>query len=940
MRSESKSKRKFAWHGTCLVCKTTLDFLYTIAVALLAALVCIFAYIVTLEESSMPDFLIRLLERKLQAQGTSLSMTGIRLQPSGRITIDNPVIHSETLQSEIARADLISIKFTPALLLFGQLRLSELDVFNGSLIVPTPLSPSGLSEPLVDQIDLRAENKLKGWEIERSKFRFADARVIASGIIDLDDLDELPLQQAPQKSPLSLNERLVAFHKAAQKAKAALAPISGLEARIQINAPKGSDKSLHAQLSIAKAQWKDLVQAEGIRIEVDAWHGQNARLETEIAKATGPQETFAEDLHLETVWETTPTPQYWLPAFGRLSVDSIGKELEVLSHLSIEAKPTENGDWDARAAFSLKDSSWQLKAAGNPEERTGSAALAGVPTKKLISFVSEIVPPYLAQRAPKIHEQLVQWPIETYAIIEDEPTVQVTAQFDGAWMPHSVDAFLDAGRIVSRGASFDRAIAQAQIRGKNLEVSNLWLRSGPQSGWMSIAMNLETLQRRILIDGLFNPRLIDEWIPDPWWAEFWDNFEFPEAGFYCLMDSSQIHKRPETLKITGYGLGQDLVVRGHAMREIETRMYILQRYFDLYDMTLIREEGDARGEAQFAIAPDPRDDKFKMSGLWIDAETNIDLSIGPDLISEVRQDVVEILEPYGYETPPYVKAKASSIRNKDLYDYAIDLQIDTDHAFSYYHYPLDSVSATVKLGNGWASLPSITADIAGGKAEAQAEIVDEEIDLKLTLTDAHFGNTLKASAIYFQANDEESSASSFSSEELSSYGGLLNTEFEGKGIVGDTLSYSGHGQYRISGADLHDIPLLGGISRALESAKLPIATLTFSDSDGTFEVKQRYIEFPELRLVGPIAQIKSDGKYDLDEGDLDFKAKLFPFRSMPLIQIPGRILDLFTGIFEFNVTGTIADPKLGLFGAGKAQDAESPQEPETVSDQLPSQAEN
>jgi hypothetical protein len=923
LQNDSKSKRKMAWHGSCLVCKAAFDFLYTITVGILAGLVCIFAYIVTLDESSMPDFLIRMLEDRLHAEGVSLSMSGIRLQPSGRITIDDPVIHSDTLQSEIARADLISIKLNPALLLFGQTRLSELDVLNGSLIVPALISPSGLSEPLIDRIDLRVENQLKGWEIKRSKFRFADVRGIASGIIDIEDL---PFKQTLRETPLSLNESLIAFHKNAQKVKAALNSIDGLEARIQIDAPKGEKKSLHAQLSIKKAHWNDQAKAEEIRIELDAWHGEYARLETNIARATGPQNTFAENLHIETVWETFPSLEDWLPIFVRSTADSIGKDVEILSHLAVETKPLENGDWTAQAIFALQNSPWQIDVTGNPETRIASVALSGSPTKELISFASEIA----SLCAPQFQERLEQRPIESYVLIQDKVTVQASAEFDGSWIPHSADAFVETGRVTSRGAHFDHAIAQTKLRGKNLDVYNLWLRSGPQNGWMSIGVNLETLSRRILIDGLFNPNLINDWIPEDWWTKFWGNFEFPEAGFYCLMDSSQIIKRPETLKITGYGLCEELIIRGHPMKAIETRMYILQRYFDLYDLVLLREEGDARGEAQFSIARDPRDGQFKMTALWIDAETNIDLSIGPDLIKEVRQNVIEILEPYGYEIPPHVIAVASSVRNRNLFDYAIDLQIDTDHPFSYYHYPLDSVSAIVKLGNGWASLPTITASLAGGTARAHAEIVDEKIELGITLDEAHFGNTLKASAIYFSENDEESSASSFSTEELSSYGGGLNLTFEGAGIVGDTLSYDGKGTYQISGADFYQLQLFGGLSRVLEGANLPFTTLKFEDAKGDFTVEQRYVEFPDVTLKGPVAQIASRGNYDLEAGELDFKARLYPLRSSPLLKFPGLVLDIFTGIFEVNLTGTISDPKWSLFRTTKQRKEESPLETETV----------
>ena len=227
MENKGKSKRRLAWQGTCLICKAALDFAYTATVALLALLVAAFALIVFLDESEMPDFLLRALERKLQAQGASLSMSAIRIQPSGRISIEDPVIHSEELQSVIARADHISLKLNPALLLFGKLRFSELDIFDGSLFTPALLSPSGLSEPVIRSIDLRAENQLNGWRIGRAKFRFADIRGVVTGIIDFKDL---PLEERPpQETPQTLIQQLIGFHKAIQQAKTQLEAIEGAD---------------------------------------------------------------------------------------------------------------------------------------------------------------------------------------------------------------------------------------------------------------------------------------------------------------------------------------------------------------------------------------------------------------------------------------------------------------------------------------------------------------------------------------------------------------------------------------------------------------------------------------------------------------------------------------------------------------------------------------
>ncbi len=860
----------------------------------------------------MPEFLVRLLENELNSQGATMSMSGIRIQPNGRITIDHPKIYSTDLQSEIANADRISLKVDRALLLFGKTRLTELNVINGALITPALLSNSGIPEPQVDQIDLRAKNQRDGWAINQSKFRFGNARAIINGIVDPNDLI---LPETPEQ-PKPLSQQLISFHNKALEIKNSLSQVSGLEARIHIDATRNGPKSASAIITALGGQWQDKATANEILVELQASLGSHASLSAHIGSISAPHNTFAKNLECSVVWPQIPTAEKWQPNQVHLTIESGGQESEFASHLAFALHPINKETWQADGYFQIVDSSWKVNSVANPLTKTASVDLVGSPTQGLVELGIKMA----KQAAPKKGKI----PIEGIARVNDPLDLHISAEFEGEIKPKSVDATLEASRITSLGAPFDRVIAQANLRGNQLEVPNLWLRSGKQSGRLSVFLDLETMHRRLLIDGLFNPNTVNGWIPDPWWTELWSNFRFPEEGFYCLMDSSQIIKRPETLWLTGYGICKELDIRGHPMEEIETHMFILQRYIDLYNLTLTRTEGSIKGDGQFSIGQDPRDGIYKMTALWLDAESTIDLSIGPDLIYEVRENVEEILEPYGYTVPPKVAARSASIMHKNRFTYDVDLQIDTDDAFSYYEYPLDSLSATVSVGNGRADISAVKARLAGGVVDANATVRNENIDLGVTLSNARFGDTLKASAEYFRASDPDSSAHGITAEELSSYGGTTNLHFAGKGVVGDSLSYYGEGTYQISGANLTDLPLLGGISRALDSAGLPIATLKFNGAEGEFSVQKRYVEFPELILVGPIAQIKSSGKYDLKEDELDFKAQLQPFRSVPLVQVPLRLLDVFTGIFEVRLTGPISDPKKSVF-------RETPKREEAVS---------
>ncbi|MCH2615467.1 MAG: AsmA-like C-terminal region-containing protein [Opitutales bacterium] len=909
MQSESKSKRNYAWHSACLLCKAALDFVYTLGVVVLTLLVGIFAYIITLDEMDMPRFLIQYLEKELESQGASISMSGIRIQPSGRIIIDQPIIESTDLQSEIARADRIIVKMNPTLMIFGRIQLNELYVDNGSIIAPAMLSRTGLPEPLVDKIDLATVNTRSGWVIQRSTSQFSDARLTMNGTVSLAtlELDE------PEEEPLPLTERLIAFHKKAREYEDYLNRVSGLEANIAIRSVRNDPRSIRASLSAESAHWDDRFSATGISLMVNATEKAPLRIDAQLESVSGPENIHVKAARVTALWNDFPRPDQWLPDSIHCTINSLGQESEYITNISTNVEPHSLTQWNAKGQVQIADSSWNFAGNADVESKTGNVLLSGSPTNGLIEFLSGI--------AIKFSPQLASMPLNEFARFDGQVDVNVLAEFEGSWKPKSAKASLVANQITSLGARFDQTIAEATIRGNFIQVPNIWLRSGPQNGRLSVDFDLDSKRRRVLIDGLFNPNTVNGWIPANWWTELWENFQFSEEGFYCLMDSEQIVKRPETLRLTGYALGKKLGLRGHAIEEVESRMYIRQRYFDIYDMSLKLADGSLQGESQFSIAVDPRDQKNKLSAIWIDAESTTDLNIGPDVLYELRSDVEDILEPYNYIVAPKIQATASSIREKGLFQYDIDLAIKTDEPISYHNFPLDSLEADILISNDRVSIPNIQADLANGIVDASAELRGKEIDLKVTLSEAHFGNTLEASAIYFAANDEESAANEFSPKELANYGGIANLEFNGSGIVGNSLSFDGKGTYQISGADFYQLQLFGDLSRIFDSAGLPITTLRFEDADGAFDVEKRYVRFPEVRLKGRVAQIRSEGNYDLAEGQLDFTAQLQPFRSVPIFELPARVLDIFTGIFEVQLTGTIAEPKWNLFRGGQREEA-------------------
>src|SRR5690606_31920213 len=110
------------------------------------------AYVATLEELPVPDFLIRELRDELKSNGAALSVEGMRLTPDGRILIESPTLRAEDLNAVVATADFAAARINLPALLIGRLRVDRVTVSNGRIFMPAILSASGLDETVAESI--------------------------------------------------------------------------------------------------------------------------------------------------------------------------------------------------------------------------------------------------------------------------------------------------------------------------------------------------------------------------------------------------------------------------------------------------------------------------------------------------------------------------------------------------------------------------------------------------------------------------------------------------------------------------------------------------------------------------------------------------------------------------------------------------------------------
>jgi len=899
MPSPARSPSAVIRESVNVCCKSLLDMAYTLFVIVLLILVAFFTYIIAIEEAPFPGFVLRLMENKLEARGAALSMKGVRITPNGRIIIEEPILRSNELQDTIAQADSITIKINPSLLIFGSLNITNVSISNGRFLAPAVLSPSGVSQVIADRIDLNIDNNRKSLSINFAKLQSKNLRFFASGSLKKDFL-LIPQGRPPKTLGALLINNLPKFWEIEKHFQ--LIDQADIQARFDVRSKE--KQTIELTTTVPKCELPNKTRISTVRIKAQLPESGGLALEVTADTAHLPQELRVANPKLSAVWPQLPTRESWLPTLFAAHAAHVEKaETPALSGFVAEGSILDSKVSYA-GLFTFAQKAFSISGNHNLVNKTTHINLEGE----------------IGQHAPNAIAALLKQPsLATIATIHEAPYLKASATLDESFKPLTTNAFLDAGPITIQGARFDRSLAFAETKGPHLSVPDIFLRSGKQNGWLGIDYNLATKKRRFLIDGLFDPNTLNDWFP-PWWADFWsENFQFPEGGFYCLLDSRGTHGQPDAQRITGLGMSPNLGIRGEPMDFLRTRMFIRLHYFDLYDFDLRRPEGRAEGETQIYVARDPVDQKDKLSGLWIDATSSIDPRIGPTVLYEIATDIEEILEPYAFENPPTVKAIASTKRIQGEFQYEAELDIDMPEAFTFFDYPLDGAKSKVFLENDIIRIPEATASLGAGVVRAKADIFDDDITLEASLEKANFGKALQATVQYF-AVDDPTIAEDVEIDKLTDYGGLINMDFAGTGILGDSLSYEGKGVYNIKKADLGKLQMFGLLSKVLEATPLRFSTLSFENAVGSYSAHKTYLEYPDLLMTGPAARVKAEGRYNLDAELLDFKAKLFPFRqsSMPVMALVGVVLEPLSHALEVRLTGTLGEPKVSLF-SGSSQ---------------------
>jgi len=214
---------------------------------------------------------------------------------------------------------------------------------------------------------------------------------------------------------------------------------------------------------------------------------------------------------------------------------------------------------------------------------------------------------------------------------------------------------------------------------------------------------------------------------------------------------------------------------------------------------------------------------------------------------------------------------------------------------------IDSFSTPLKLTHRTVSLPSLSADIHGGRlgGNFQADLAAQKpsFQTSLHLTSVQLSSLLRE----FKARE-----------------GLLEGQLDVKAQLGGTLRepqlLQGTGEFEIRNARLSGLGVSGTVAELLHIPEL--ATQTFPKVSGTFKVAEEQLTFYSLEAVSPRMQATATGKIGLERAiDLDVKLALSPdmMASLPAdIRKRLNVRPDGFGTVTFKVEGTLDAPRSNL----------------------------
>ncbi len=877
-------------------------------IALAASLV-LLATIWFQRELTVPDFLLRRLEQKLEFARLSARFGRTAFDPRGNLVLQDVRLYGAGIDEPLGRAAAIRLHLDFWAVTAGDFDVHRIEIIDARLDCPATVSPSGVSEAVVGDLNATVLRDRERWEIPDAAFRAGTVLVTAA----IRWSQPPRAAGAPRQLPPDLLRHYIGLARKAADALRHTAPLEDARLRLDLAAHPGSPPRIHADVSVAGAEIAlpgpaGSIRAENLRLTAETVWRPGGLDPTTVtitaARARGPQGIELENPWLRSAGRLSFQPLHWSGGPVTFSAGAIRREGDAITHpratVWFDSWPALRAEL---AALGRGHSPIDLRV---EVDGTAKTATIDVDAQFAPDLLNDAAARAAVWRRSRILAQLA---------FHEPATLSGHVDFGPGWSFREARAVARLGASVAYGVDLARTDAEIRIGPDQLLVEPLVFVRPDIRVRGSYGMDLKTRDYRFLIQGHFFPAAIDPWFSG-WWTRLWSDFQFGARPPEADLDILGRWGAPELSVVYGDADIAPVTLRGVPLDRLRATFFIRPEHYDIMAFDARRGALGARGGFT------RHDDSETKTPRWIDFvfHSTLPLQEGARLFGP---EGARTVEPFVFAQPPTVDAAGrmewtdSGLREK------IHVSASAPGVFRFHEFPVDNARFSFDLLDRDIHVRSIEAQIAGGPLTGSATVTGPETRRRLAfsgrLAGANLAGTVGTWLDYRTRTAPSGTPPLPDSASRLGADGRLDLTLEAEGPLEDLYSLQGHGGASVRGAELAEIEMFGALSRALRGTLLGFTSFQFSDADAKFVLNGEHLDFSTLKMTGPSAAIHGKGRYTMPTSGLAFNVALFPFResSFPVFTMLGTMLTPLSHAFEIRLGGTLAKPEWS-FAAGAA----------------------
>jgi len=873
---------------------------------ILAAVLVLQIVIACSHELRVPPLVVKAFENRLAHASLHATFDTASFDPSGHVLVENLHLFSDSFEEPLVTCKSLFVKLDTLSLLLGSFEAESVRGRGLAFYVPPMFSPSGRSEPVLDDLVFAFQPAEKEIAIEELVGHAGALAVNCHGSI------RLPRRRVggaggPRGTVADVINRYV--HAARQIAlwQAKLAAFDRPALDLELTPDDFRLARAAVTFSAAGADLtKDILALPSLKQEI---HVTNLRLQSSLPLVLAPQsgiQAFAsvdglqlsdgsvvKDLAVKIGGILQPEAFRWETRELVGSFSSLSSHGVEASAVSLSVEPQAWPQLKVGLSVSVADQPWSIEAEGNPTTGTGRIAARGAISPAFISLVGK-----------KIGYDLNQ-------LVAPEVPAPVTAeiQLDPGWKPAAIRAHLAVGKVQAHGVAIDRASADLSYVGTEFRATEVILAQGENLATGSYTMDTKALSYRFLLTGHLRPVDISGWFHD-WWPRFWSSFDFSAAPPEADVDVQGRWREPHLTTVYVFADCVSPVVRAVAFDRVRTTLFIRPDYYDGIEFLATRARGQARGH--FTRSVDLEKRGFRRMEFAVDS--TLDVQESARLFGPSGMDLVD---PFRFEKPPSLKLSGwlDGEASPNGEHHKVDIEVVSTGGFNFFGFPVNDLNCRATVQDHEIAVSGLSLHFAAGEAQGSAQVSGEGDERKLAfdakLQGANLGDAIRVLEEFgAKRRGEKPPAVSRFQQRVAT--GKLDLSAAASGLYKNPYSFVGSGTAELTGAEFAEINLLGALSEALRGSSLLGFTSWRLDTAQThFTLDREKLLLPDLHITGPTARLEAHGSYALDSKLMSFNAKFYPYEEGKtlLANAVGFVLTPLSAVLELHLAGTLAEPK-------------------------------